>query len=310
MAAYSKYYKQQKQVSYDYGVTWENLNEYQKGALIDNHSSDCGYVAAFERWVNSGFTCDGLDKYYVQVKEISDDGITWTATTDSRVGDLAQSNSTDCGFIEPIYKWEPDTSQSPNSYGKWRCYTAIKMVSYDNGLTWSNVVPLEVKSDGFCSGYCDCYCWQVATPSHPQNCGWVFAPTYLVNGEPHSIHWMDGANGSSLMTQGIISKVPGDDSNITELNILSCCSGLDNDALYNCTRLEYVKLPCSTKYIKSRNFNSAWLDVLEIDAKEPPELSPTAFVNNHKPIIKVHRPFVQDYKDAWPELESRIESIE
>lgn len=99
MAAYSKYYKQQKQVSYDSGNTWENLNEYQKGELIENDSSDCGYVGQLERWVNTGTTCEGYDKYYIQVKEISDDGVNWSATSETQLGNLIERNSTDCGYI-------------------------------------------------------------------------------------------------------------------------------------------------------------------------------------------------------------------
>ena len=41
MAKSCKYYKQQRQVSYDNGVTWIPLDEYQKGALIEVNSSDC-----------------------------------------------------------------------------------------------------------------------------------------------------------------------------------------------------------------------------------------------------------------------------
>lgn len=45
---YAKYYKQQKQVSYDEGETWENVvpAEYQQGAMVEPHSTDCGYVPA------------------------------------------------------------------------------------------------------------------------------------------------------------------------------------------------------------------------------------------------------------------------
>ena len=42
----TKYYKQQKQVSYDSGETWENVvpAEYQMGDLYEYDSSDCGYT--------------------------------------------------------------------------------------------------------------------------------------------------------------------------------------------------------------------------------------------------------------------------
>ena len=44
----AKYYKQQYEVSYDAGETWELVvpAQYQQGGLIDAHSTDCGYVPA------------------------------------------------------------------------------------------------------------------------------------------------------------------------------------------------------------------------------------------------------------------------
>ena len=45
---YTKYYKQQKEVSYDGGETWEYVvpAEYQQGGVAEVHSTDCGYVPA------------------------------------------------------------------------------------------------------------------------------------------------------------------------------------------------------------------------------------------------------------------------
>ena len=44
MAKTCKYYKQQRQVSYDGGQTWTPLDEYQRGAFIEAESQDCGVV--------------------------------------------------------------------------------------------------------------------------------------------------------------------------------------------------------------------------------------------------------------------------
>ncbi len=43
---YTKYYKQQRQVSYDGGTTWQNVSpaEYQRGSAYETQSTDCGYV--------------------------------------------------------------------------------------------------------------------------------------------------------------------------------------------------------------------------------------------------------------------------
>lgn len=56
----SKYYKQQKQVSYDGGMTWISLEEYRKGDLIDSQSSDCG--EPIYQWnLVSGYLCDDCE---------------------------------------------------------------------------------------------------------------------------------------------------------------------------------------------------------------------------------------------------------
>lgn len=53
----TKYYKQQKEISYDNGTTWIAVEEYQKGALIETESTDCGEPIYDWRLV-SGYICD------------------------------------------------------------------------------------------------------------------------------------------------------------------------------------------------------------------------------------------------------------
>ena len=138
MANSCKYYKQQRQVSYDGGVSWQNLNEFQKGELYERDSSSCGYMEV-TRWVTTGTTCQGYDKYNVQVKEISyDGGTTWNRTTETQ-NILAERNSTDCGYVPP----------TPTS-GDYLTFTAVESgafsfsgysVSYslDDGATWNQL---------------------------------------------------------------------------------------------------------------------------------------------------------------------------
>lgn len=81
MANTCKYYKQQKQVSYNQGQTWSSLNEFRMGALYESDSEDCGSVLPIiYRWVESGATyCknDYITQKYKQ-QESSDNGATWT----------------------------------------------------------------------------------------------------------------------------------------------------------------------------------------------------------------------------------------
>lgn len=56
----TKYYKQQRQVSYDGGTTWTNLDEYQRGEQIETSSTDCGAPIYAWRLV-SGYICDDCE---------------------------------------------------------------------------------------------------------------------------------------------------------------------------------------------------------------------------------------------------------
>ena len=102
MSGYCKYKKLQRQVSYDSGATWQNVSpaEYQTGDLIESDSTACGY-GVYTRWIESGYTCDGYDKYAQEVEQISNNQTTWTSTGNVRMGRLIEANSTDCGYVPP-----------------------------------------------------------------------------------------------------------------------------------------------------------------------------------------------------------------
>lgn len=96
-----KYYKQVRQVSYDNGVTWISLDEYQKGDLYENDSPDCGGGITQYKWVNvSGeYTCVGTTKYQKTKKQQSTDGgRTWTDVNppEYSTGAVIAYNSQDC----------------------------------------------------------------------------------------------------------------------------------------------------------------------------------------------------------------------
>lgn len=96
-----KYYKLVRQVSYDSGVTWISLDEFQKGDLYENDSPDCGGGITQYRWVNvSGeYTCVGTTKYQKTKKQQSTDGgQTWTDVNppEYSTGGVIEYNSQDC----------------------------------------------------------------------------------------------------------------------------------------------------------------------------------------------------------------------
>lgn len=97
-----KYYKQVRQVSYDSGVTWISLDEYQKGDLYETDSPDCGGGITQYKWVNvSGeYTCVGTTKYQKTKKQQSTDGgRTWTDVNplEYSTGAVIERESSDCG---------------------------------------------------------------------------------------------------------------------------------------------------------------------------------------------------------------------
>ena len=71
---YTKYYKQKKQVSNDYGQTWGDVipYQYQRGAAYETHSTDCGYVPPTPqyRWVNMDISTDWICEYVPETYKI------------------------------------------------------------------------------------------------------------------------------------------------------------------------------------------------------------------------------------------------
>lgn len=105
----SKYYKEYYQVSYDNEATWGNVTPEQTriGSLIEADSSDCGGGVIYYRWVNiplnQDYYCSGTTKYYKQKKQQSTDNVNWTDVypAEYQMGQSAQTQSTDCGYIPP-----------------------------------------------------------------------------------------------------------------------------------------------------------------------------------------------------------------
>lgn len=106
-----KCYRQQKQVSYTYGDTWENLSEYRTGDVYQKDSADCTITPVIYRWVNlnpsQDYYCDGTTKYYKQQYQKSyNNGLTWVSEIPPKYqwGDVYETESTDCGYIPPEYR--------------------------------------------------------------------------------------------------------------------------------------------------------------------------------------------------------------
>lgn len=95
-----KYYKKQRYVSYNDGLAWQPLEEYEKGELYETHSASCGAGVFQYRWVlvDNAYICDGKDRYTREIYQYSEDGVVWynTFPTQYRKGYIVESNSPFC----------------------------------------------------------------------------------------------------------------------------------------------------------------------------------------------------------------------
>ena len=150
---FDKHALEKKQQSSDGGTTWTDVTptETRAGALIEANSEDCGYQPTIEyRWVviTGQYECVGYDKYAVEKKQQSSDGgQNWTDVIPSqtRTGSLIERNSTDCGYLEPQYRWVA-ISDTFVCVGYDKHQQEKQQVSYDNGTTWEDVVPANTRT--------------------------------------------------------------------------------------------------------------------------------------------------------------------
>lgn len=178
--AYDKYEKLKLQYTYgpDEGY-WADVKppRYKAGELIEKNSPDCGGVNRLYRWyaLPDEFICDGYNKYYKEVYQIStDEGFTWenVKPLQTRTGQLIEANSIDCGYgitwelVDDEYICE-ETSLTetwtiiPNEYqclGNKRYFIEKLQYCYDGECIDSD--PLETRigdlydvNESYCNNY-------------------------------------------------------------------------------------------------------------------------------------------------------------
>lgn len=140
-----KYYKLVRQVSYDSGVTWISLDEYQKGDLYENDSPDCGGGITQYKWVNvSGeYTCAGTTKYQKTKKQQSTDGgQTWTDVNppEYSTGAVIERESSDCQTSPYAEEYLTFVARESVTF-HFDTYLSANTIQYsiDNGSTWSTL---------------------------------------------------------------------------------------------------------------------------------------------------------------------------
>ena len=111
-----RHYKLQKQISYDNGITWMDIDEYEIGELYESNSPFCSAEVIIYDWFPSGrYKCVGYNKINEEVKRVSfDNGSTWSdlsfvddngnVTYEYRFNaSNIEENCCDCGYRE--YEW-------------------------------------------------------------------------------------------------------------------------------------------------------------------------------------------------------------
>ena len=118
MANKCKYYKLIRQVSYNSGQTWSNVDppQYQQGDLYELHSADCPTGdtptptgTTIYRWVEldpsieGNYYCNGIVKYHKEQKQVSyDNGVTWSNVVPAEYQMGSEIGvSTDCNYVPP-----------------------------------------------------------------------------------------------------------------------------------------------------------------------------------------------------------------
>ena len=119
-----------------YSPSWNN-NIPETANIEDEINCPSGIEKQY-RWVAIGFSCVGYDKYEQLKKQESIDGVNWTDVVplETMQGDLIERNSTDCGYIEPQYRWINTGSFTCIGYDKYE--ETKEQVSYDGGNTWED----------------------------------------------------------------------------------------------------------------------------------------------------------------------------
>lgn len=224
----TKYYKEYYQVSYDGGITWQNVSPEQtrRGAVIESQSPDCGYIEPQYRWHQapaSDYICYGTTKYYKQYYQVSyDGGSTWqnVSPEQTRRGSVIEYQSTDCGYIEPQYRWYTSQSEYICS-GTTKYQKQYYQVSYDGGNTWQNVTPIQTRTGS------------VIEYDSP-DCGYVpTVPKYKLILDDSTI-----VSGACDSTSAITYNDTNDyKANMVSAEIGECVTDISNYTFSGCTKL-------------------------------------------------------------------------
>ena len=149
MANKCKFEKEQYQVSYDSGATWENVipEQLRKGELLEYSSSDCSGINTLYRWrvLEGQYLCDGTSKYKKEIQDESYDGGTTWYPSYPTVYRTGQYIGVDVDFCNDKFvgHYIYDTTPYCEVGYKWNGYKCVyvdplKVLKCDNNSTLTN----------------------------------------------------------------------------------------------------------------------------------------------------------------------------
>ena len=146
------------------GQTWRPTGNIRRGRLIEEHSQSCAEGEVINQWFDSDdfyceprpdhpyskwsasteTMCSGTTKYAVEYQMESDDGVTWSATTNSRIGYIIETQSEDCGYGQIKYKWEEGDGTICSDGDLYSIEE--QYISTDGGTTWRKTGAIRIAS--------------------------------------------------------------------------------------------------------------------------------------------------------------------
>lgn len=228
-----KYYKQKKQVSYDNGMTWQDVipYEYQKGALYEQESADCGYVPP------TGYKLSGVEyngnSFVVDCDE--DDILDYADTKQYNILSAAVGSCVDVIFkgfyksditgvvISDSVEWLGGDSNAGQAFTDCTALTSVIM---------SN----NIKGIGCTSQFANC-------TSLPIYDGVRYADTFLVGTIDNRLETYNIKEGTLYLNSGAFAN----HKNLTSITIPNGVKLLGWWVFSNCENLTKVILPNSLK---------------------------------------------------------------
>ena len=285
----TKYYKQQRQVSYDSGTTWTNLEEYQKGALIETSSTDC--EAPIYQWnLVQGYLCDDCESGKLSV------------------GVSSYTYTLECGTASTLTSGDV-VSLTAKTEIEWavvgNCVTAIT----DNAFSGCSVmefcrIPNSVKTIGAnafrgCSAMTEC-----SLPSGIQTIG-NSAFTNSI-----SLAFINLPDGITSLGSAAFQNC----LNFRYINIPNSLTTIPSYCFYNCDGITDIELHSGITSIANHAFeNCSGIYSMTLHSTTPPTLGSGA-LSGTSSNLKIYVPSsaVNTYKAAsgWSNYSDKIYAIQ